>query len=223
MKEYASGLLIILILATSLSAQSNDATPQKPVINVDVIDLQLEAKNINLLLSEIAYKYGVPISLEVAADDDLSKSTRLTVELKSGTLANVLDRIVQQKPSYTWEVTDKTIRVFPKNAARDPVLHALLETKISRFVIQKPTTKYTFREMLTRRPELEALLASNGVSPSNETFSSYDVRPFGRDFSMDLAEVRVRSILDYVIKNSPTKYWFINRHGEHRQYLLLNF
>src|SRR4030095_6204743 len=104
--------------------------------------------------------------LEGAIDDDLANSQHLIVELKKGTLADVLDEIVRQKPSYTWEISDNTIKVFPRSEARDPVLHALLDTKISRFVIRNPTPKYTFRDTLSRLPELESLLTSNGVPPT---------------------------------------------------------
>jgi len=37
-------------------------------------DLQIEGKNINQLLAKIAYKYDVPISLEIATDEDLLKA-----------------------------------------------------------------------------------------------------------------------------------------------------
>jgi hypothetical protein len=40
---------------------------------------------------------------------------------------------------------------------------------------------------------------------------------------LHLENVSVRSILDGVIKNSRTKYWFIYREGERRQYLIVNF
>ena len=87
----------------------------KSADNIAVTDLRIEGTNINKLLAKIAYKYDVPISLEVATDEDLLNSNSLTVQLKKGTLADVFDDIVKQKPSYRWEASDRTIKVFPKS------------------------------------------------------------------------------------------------------------
>lgn len=66
-------------------------------------------------------------------------------------------------------------------------------------------------------------MASYGVRASIEAFSRFDIEPFGCDFSIDLADAPVQSVLDKLIKNSKTKYWFINREGVNREYLLINF
>lgn len=219
MKLLGLSVLLVMSFTASSFAQSEARSLEEKTIGLVVTDLQIEAKNINLLLSKIAYQYTVPISLEVATDDDLLKSKQLKVQVKKGTLADVLDSIVKQKPSYTWDVNENTIRVFPKGEFRDPLLQTLLETRISHFSVPKRTAKFTFRQALTNRPELKNLLASYGVRPSNEIFSHYDVESLGGDFLLQLENVPVRSILDHVIKNSQTKYWFIRRSGE---YFLIN-
>jgi|ERR1700752_777880 len=216
-------MLVVVAFAGSSSAQSNPPTLVKDASVVTVTDLQVKERNINHVLAKIAYTYKVPISLEVATNEDLLKGKGLKVQLKKGTLADVLDNIIRQKPSYIWEASEGGIRVFPKSEFRDPLLQTLLETRISHFTVSKSIAKLNFREALTRRPELAYLLASYGVRPSNEAFHRLDILPFGGDFSLDLENVSVRSILDSVIKNSQTKYWFINRDGDAREYLLVNF
>jgi hypothetical protein len=216
-------MLVLVAFASSSSAQSNPPTMVRNASALTVTNLQVEGKNINHVLAKIAYTYNVPINLEVATNEDLLKGKSLKVRLKKGTLADVLDNIIRQKPSYIWEASDGGIRVFPKSEFRDPLLQTLLETNISHFTVSKSIGKLNFREALTRRPELTYLLASYGVQPSNEAFHRLDIQPFGGDFSLDLENVSVRSILDSVIKNSRTKYWFINRNGENREYLLINF
>jgi len=216
-------ILLIIVFTGSQFAQSETRSREKSVTDVGVTDLQIEGKNINQLLAKIAYKYDVPISLEVASDEDLVNSKVLTVQLKKGTLADVLNNIVKQKPSYTWKTSDSVIRVFPNDDFRDPLLQTVLQTRINHIVVRKSTAKLNFREALTRSPELKNLLVSYGVRASNEAFSRSDINPFGGDFSIDLVDVPVRSVLDTLIKNSKTKYWFINREGENREYLLINF
>jgi len=223
MKAVRVSLLMVMILGSSSFCQSEAQSLLNKTINIPVRNLNIEAQNIHLLLSKIAYLYSVPISLEVASDDELLKSKHLKVQIKTGTLANVLDTIVTQKPLYVWDVSEHTIRVFPKSQFRDPLLPVLLDLRISRLVSAKPVIKFSFRQQLTQRPELKNLLESYGVTASIEAFSGYDFRPFGRDFSLDFENVSVRTILNYIIRNSETKYWFINRFGENREYLLINF
>src|SRR4030095_11476591 len=167
-------------------------------------------------------QYGVPISLEVARNENLLDGNSLSVELKQGTLADALNSIVKEKSSYVWEVDEGTIRVFPKPEFRDPLLEALLEIKIKRFVLPMRTAKLTFRQEITSRAELKNLLARYRVSPSNDALK-YDLELLGADFSLDVRNAAVRSILNQVIKNTKTKYWFIRRFEDSgRSFLLVN-
>ena len=215
--------LLIMVFAVGSFAQSEARGLGRNAADVAVMDLRIEDTNINKLLAKIAYKYNVPISLEVATNEDLLKRKTLTVQLKKGTLADVLDDIVKQKPSYTWEASDRTVKVFPKSDYRDPLLQTLLEIRIARVIVRKSTVKLNFRETLTHSPELRILLGSYGVRPLNEGFSSPDFQPFGGDFSLDLENMSVRSILDSVIETSKTKYWFIKRDEESKEFFLINF
>lgn len=223
MKLFRLSMLLIIICAASSFPQSASRSLETSAANIAVTDLQIEGKNINKLLAKIAYKYDIPISLEVATNEDLLRSKNLTVRLKKGTLADVLDDIVRQKPSYIWEANESTIKVFPKSDYRDPLLQTLLEIKIAHFVVRKSTPRLTFRETLTRSPELKNLLTSYGVRPLNEGFSHLDFESFGGDFSLDLENISVRSILDSVIQTSRTKYWFIKRDEENKEFFLINF
>jgi hypothetical protein len=215
--------LLIIVFAAGSFARSEVYGLEKSAADVAVTDLRVDATNINKLLAKIAYMYDVPISLEVATDEDLLKSKSLKVQLKKGTLADVLDDIVKQKPSYRWKASDRTIKVFPKSDSRDPFLQTLLEIKIAHVIVRKSTVKLNFRETLTHSPELKILLGSYGVRPLNEGFSPPDFEPFGGDFSLDLENMSVRSILDSIIQTTKTKYWFIKRDEESREFFLINF
>jgi len=215
--------LLIILFAFGSVAKSEARGLIKNAADLAVTDLRIEGTNINKLLAKIAYKYNVPISLEVATDEDLLKSTSLTVQLKKGTLADVFDAIVKQKPSYTWETSDRTIKVFPKSDYRDPLLQTLLEIKIAHVSVRKSTVKLNFRQALTHSSELKVLLGSYGVRPLNEGFSPPDFETFGGDFSLDLENMSVRSILDSIIQTTRTKYWFIKRDEESKEFFLINF
>jgi len=222
MKFLTLSTVLLILFATNSIAQSEIRL--EPVFtSIAVTDLRVEGTNINKLLAQIAYKYNVPISLEIATNEDLLNGKSLAVRVKKGTLADVLDDIVRQKPSYLWEANESTIRVFPKSDYRDPLLQTLLEIKISRFVVRKSTVKLSFRQALTRSPELKYLLESYRARPLNEGFTHSDYQAFGGDFSLDLENMSVRSILNSVIQASKTKYWFIKRDEENREFFLINF
>lgn len=78
--------------------------------------------------------------------------------------------------------------------------------------------KLSIRQALTRSPELKYLLESYGARPLNEGFTHSDYQTFGGDFSLELENMSVRSILDSVIQASKTKYWFIKRDEEDREF-----
>ena len=215
--------VLIIVFAASLFAPSEAHGLGKSAADITVTDLRIEGTNINKLLAKIAYKYDVPISLEVATDEDLLKSHSLIVQLKKGTLADVFDDIVKQKRSYRWEANDRTIKVFPRSNYRDPLLQTLLEIKIAHVTVRKSTVKLNFRETLTHSPELKILLRSYGVRQLNEGFSPLDFETFGGDFSLDLENMSVRSILDSIIQTTRTKYWFIKRDEESKEFFLIDF
>ena len=146
--------LFIIVCAASALAQSASRSAETRPANVPVTDLQIEGKNINKLLAKIAYKYDVPISLEVAADEDLLKGKSLIVQLKKGTLADVLDDIIRQKPSYLWEANEGAIKVFPKSDYRDPLLQTLLDIKIAHFVVRKSTARLNLERPSLTAPNL---------------------------------------------------------------------
>lgn len=110
--------LLIIVFALGSVAQSEARGLAKSAADLAVTDLRIEGTNINKLLAKITYKYDVPISLEVATDEDLLKGASLTVQLKKGMLADVFDAIVKQKPSYRRENSHRTIRVYPKSDYR---------------------------------------------------------------------------------------------------------
>jgi len=215
--------LLSIVLVVGSFAQSEARGLGKSPADIAVTDLRIEGANINILLAKLAYKYDVPISLEVAINEDLLKSKSLKVQLKKGTLADVFDTIVKEKPSYRWEISDRTIQVFPKSDYRDPLLQTLLEIKIAHVSVRKSTVRLNFRQTLTDSQELKILLTSYGVRPLNEGFFATDFNTFGGDFSLELENLSVKSILNSIIQTTRTKYWFIKRDEESKEFFLINF
>ena len=92
------------------------------LLRMPIDNLDLEAANIGLLLSEFASKQKVPIGLEVSPEDNLLHAKPMRLQIKNATLADALNSIVKQNPLYTWKVQDEVVNVFPVEAKGDPLL-----------------------------------------------------------------------------------------------------
>jgi hypothetical protein len=182
----------------------------------------MQADNIGLILSRLSNQYDLPIGFEVAIDDDLSITRGITIEIKDGTVQEVLDSIVNQNPIYKWEIRDDVINVFPRDRNRDILLKEMLETRLENVSFDKQTTRFMLRQMLCENAAVMKILEMYGVKPANETFTSRDFGKVGRDFSFYASNVSIATVLNRVIRDSPTKYWIIMRFGDKKQYLVLN-
>lgn len=230
-----SGLVVLLALligiqwsapATAVATGEWNQGPahekgQGNLADLPLRSVSIKASNIHLALSDISDKYRLPIGLEVSPDDDLLKERDIVVKLDSGTLRDVLNSVAGQNPLYTWEIVDGVVNVFPKGG-REPVLKALLETRVGDFRVSSGMSRFTFRENLTGSAEVKGVLAAFGVKSNNEIFVSRDMAKLGLSSPLDLSDVSVKAVLNQVIRDSETRYWIVNRDGPERQYLLLN-
>jgi hypothetical protein len=154
--------------------------------------------------------------LKVATDDDLSITRRITIDVKDGTVQDVLNSVVSQNPIYTWELRDHVINVFPRERNRDVLLKEVLETRLQKISIDKQTTRFSLRQALCENAAVKKILSVHNVKPANEMFTSRDFGKFGRDFAFAASNVSVAIVLNSVIRESQTKYWVIMRYGDHK-------
>jgi hypothetical protein len=202
-------------------AQSPRAATQD-LLSMPIDNLELEAANIHLLLSELSAQKRVPIGLEISPYDDLSQSKTIRLEIKHGTLADALKSIVEQNPVYTWKLKDNVVNVLPIEANRDPLLRDVLEVKLEKFTIPQGTSRFTLRKTLSTTPEIRALLTQHDVVPEIQTFMSRDFLPLGRQYRLQAFHVTVAALLNQVIRESQTKYWIMLRNGDRKQNFVLN-
>jgi hypothetical protein len=213
-------VITLAILAFSIEAFAQGK--REDLSRLPIRNFQMEADNIGLILSRFSDQYNIPIGFEVATDDDLSITNTITIDIKDGTVQGILTSIVNQNPVYTWEVKDDVVNVFPRERNRDVLLKDVLETRLERISIDTQTTRFTLRQALCENVAVKKLLSLYSVRPANETFTSRDFGKVGRDFAFVGTNVSVATVLNHVIRNSPTKYWIIMRYGNKKQYLVLN-
>ena len=219
---WVSMAMLILFGSWAFTADSFAQVKREELLRSPLKNVQMQADNIDLLLSRLSEQYDLPIGFEVAIDDDLSITRRITIRMKDGTVQEVLDSIVNQNPTYKWEMRDDVINVFPRDRSRDILLKDILETRLEKISLDKQTTRFMLRQILCENAAVMKILNMNDVIPANETFTSRDFGKVGRDFSFSASDVSIATVLNRVIRNSPTKYWIIMRFGDKKQYLVLN-
>jgi hypothetical protein len=214
--------MVLTLFAVNAGTVATFAQDKRELVGLPVKNLYIHADNIGLILSRFSDQYNVPIGFEVATDDDLSVTRSISIDVKDGTVQDVLNSIVSQNPIYMWELRDEVINVFPRERNRDVLLKQVLETRLKNISVDKQTTRFSLRQILCENAAVMKILSLYDVRPANETFTSRDFGKIGRDFDFVASNVSVATVLNGVIRDSQTKYWIIMRYGDKKQYLVLN-
>ena len=215
--------IVLMIVATNIVtglAQTHRGADQD-LLRMAIDNLELEASNIHLLLSELSDQKKIPIGVEVSPQDDLSRKKTIRLQIEHGTLADALNSIVKQNPLYTWKIQDEVVNVFPVETKRDPLLRDVLETKLGKFSIPRGMTRFDLRQTLGKAPEIKTVLTQNKVVHENQSFMSRDFVPLGRGFGLEVSNISLSALLNQVVRDSQTKYWIVLRYGDRKQYFVL--
>ena len=214
MLKLASCLLTIFLISNSLNAQVGaDSRRQKDLALRQVENVRIRKQTVGALLSELSLSYGIPIGLEAAPSD--TRLGNYQLEFKKGTLAELLNQFVTQNDRYTWRINEGVVNVLPKADSRDFLLQNLLETRINAFQIKPETSCSNLAESLIATPEVNRLLVASGVTYREPSFSGFYIPQIGREFSLNVSDSTLRSVLNGVVNKSPTaKFWVLSRNND---------
>jgi hypothetical protein len=191
-------------------AASNPKTDQPLTATRELDDVYLEGDSLGSLLSVLAQQYDIPIGLERAMNEPRLVETR--IELKKITLGELLTQLLADYKEYAWEISDGAVYVLPKEGYRDPIVERLLTIEIRKFSLTKSTVVWNVEATLLKVPEFEEVVDAYGLGTLGWTFSGFYIPHLGRNYTLDVSGARVRSILNQIVKESPTaKFWSIGR------------
>ena len=122
-------MFLLLMLVVGLHSQAEEESILSRKVRVD----PLFNANIWSAVHHLANQ-GIPIGFEAREHWNVDMGPRLL--LKSGPLKDVLDSISKQDPSYTWQVVDGVINVFP-TTDRNKKIEAFLEARIGPITVNK--------------------------------------------------------------------------------------
>src|SRR5687768_14734774 len=121
--------LMLMFLAGSTVHAQNEGHPRKHE-QPDAVQLEnvhIQAQSVASFFSELSLSHNVPIGLEIASND--SEFMVYDMELKKGTVADLLNQFVKAHNLYTWQTVDGVINIFPKDNYRDLAIADLLTTR----------------------------------------------------------------------------------------------
>lgn len=221
MLRFAVYALVMLIGTTSLVCAQEPALANKDgdLAGRQLEDVQIEGQGVEALLTDLSLSYNIPIGLEIASNDD--EFTTYTLDLKKGTLTDLLTQFVKQHNEYTWEFKDGVVNIFPKQNYRDFVLDELLTVQISKFSVRENSSCFMLEESLTNTVEVRKILQTHGLARSGLNFSGAYFPQLGRHFKLDISDMTVKTILNKVVKESPiAKIWLIKRYSHDQTFVI---
>ena len=219
--RFAVYALVMISGATSfIYAQKSAVADNDGDLGVRQLEnVQIEGRGVEALLTDLSLSYNIPIGLETAPHDD--EFATYTLDLKKGTLTDLLNQFVRHHNQYTWEIKDGAVNIFPKSNFRDSVLDELLNVQISRFSVKENSGCGVLVDSLTNTVEVQKVLKTHGISRSGLNFSGAYFPQLGRHFKLDVSDMTVKTILNKVIKESPiAKIWLIKKHSHDQTFVI---
>ena len=207
---------VALLLGAAGAARAQDLEVSAPkaketLATRQLEDVSLSGQGLHSILADLALQYDVPIGFEQA----MNKNTDLAMyelEFKKGTLAELFRQLLSEHKEYSWQITDEVVFVFPKDAYRDPIVENLLRVQIGSFSLGKGTVVFEAERKLCETPELKSLVDAYNLSSVGWVFSGFYFPQLGRDYTLNVSDASVQSILNRIIRESPTgKFWSIVR------------
>jgi hypothetical protein len=119
---------------------------------------------------------------------------------------------VTEHKQYSWEIRDGVVNVFPKEGHRDPIVERLLSVEISKFSLKKGTLTWNVESTLLETPEFREVVDAYDLKTIGWDFSGFYLPHLGRNYTLDVSNAPLRSILNRIVRESPTaKFWRISR------------
>ncbi len=200
-------------------AQSSTVVKDKPdLAQLRLEEIHLKAQSVVELFSALAFKYNVPVGVEIARDEERPAVVSLdfdfrpsySIDFKQVTLAELLTQFVVKDERYAWKIENGVVSVFPKEGHRDPFVRELLAVEVAGLAVKSRTSVSDFSESLLSTPAAGRLLRRHGLDVDPGRLGGSYIQQLGQDFTLAARNESVKSILDRVVKESPTaRFWYV--------------
>jgi len=216
--KYIGAISIVLLITISNSYQAKAQSPDLARKNSDLAtrlikNVALEGQLQNLL-TRLSLEYDIPLGLEISSDEKLSN--RYRVELREGTVKDVMDQIISQNERYDWLIENGVVNIFPRDKYRDTFLAELLTLRIGSFAVNKNSDCWKLQNDLVKTPEIKAVIDAHGMQPGIN-FTGFYIPQLGRNFSLKVSDITLKALLNRIIGESPlARTWIISTDSSSR-------
>lgn len=174
-------------------------------------------------LAKLATRYQTPVGLELSIrDSGASPSAGVAKRSEVTGLETDLNNLTTRFSGYQWNVSDGVVSVFPSESDRDIALTTFLDSRAEHVDMKSRTSAFELKRRIAESRNVDAVLASHGLTLLNELDFETDHAPFYRSFSAVFEDKSVREILNDVVTRAPVLMWVSGRDGN-RSGLFIDF
>lgn len=178
----------------------------------------IKGKTLEEALATLTSDYGVPIGIELGYQKLTAPRREIDLNLPETTVKDFLDSVTAKDPRYTWKLEGGVIHVRPLTG-RDPLLTALLDTRISHFGFTEGATRYRIFSDILSVPEIQTQLIVADVAPLFIVIGS--MHRIGKGISFQESNLTLRELLDRITLKTDIKRWVLVRWGENGEFITL--
>jgi hypothetical protein len=181
----------LIVLAASMASNAQDKAGKTPTIR------QIEYKgDMAHLLATVAESVETVIGLET---DPKKPWSHISIRLERAVFSDILNAVVQSEPLYQWREHNGAIEITPVHNSI-----TLIDTTVDRFEVTDVTGEEAINCLLSL-PEVQANLRSFRLSPRHSEAPRRAISE--KKFSLNLAGVKMREILNRIAAGSGMNFW----------------
>lgn len=208
-------LMAVCVLPTVRSQQAASQTQRQPS-RQKISAFEVTNDELSRVLQKLARTSQVLIGLELIPGKDNSQpGNSLSIYIADGMVCDVLNAVIAADSRYQWEEVDGVINVFPKER-KNPLLEIVVQDFQAKQLCAEAATR-----LATDSPEVKNRTANmemvrrdivNLPAPSCESLPK---------ISLNLHNVKVRRILNEILKEGGSNFWAFQIYGDRNQYFTI--
>lgn len=211
---WATTLMSAVLAAACLSTTVEPAQVRNP-FGETISGYRVNGVNLIEALQEASYRYRLPVGIE--ADLQEKGSKQVSLNMPSGTAADLFDALIRQTPDYQWNETNGVADVTRRKGVT-----SIIDVKVKRIHLASATPDMIHNAIVSL-PEVQTWLRENHITErSNVTGSILVGRNNQTDqprASINASDVSLKEILNAIVKKAGFHYWIVGHYEDHGQYL----
>lgn len=205
---------VVLLVGCAMNCEGSGEAKAGKVdpLAQQVINYQDSGHDFATTVTRLADKYG----LRIGIDTEIPPQNHLiSVEVPKGTVADVLDRILEQEPRYKWAVVGSVVNIEPRQNG-----NSILDVRVRAFRVSH-TDALGLREAIVSCPEVKKWLSDNHLVEQTPTAI---IMAVGKGhslpkLSLSLRGASLRVILNSIVRSEGFRSWGVGRWGENSEYV----